>query len=153
MRARTRCCGHQERIGERLARDREAMGAVLGAPFEACEQVAGHVSSQSLVRYRTNDYSVPVAYGHRQVSVVARHLVASSSRGLHSNRAHLRPAQADRGDHSRPQESPLRIRVALRPNEALRASRHLAARRCAGHVHSVAGGSCCSPPAMALVFG
>ena len=35
----------------------------------ACEQVTGQVSSQSLVRYRTNDYSVPVAYGHRQVWV------------------------------------------------------------------------------------
>ena len=52
-----------------LARDREAMGAVPGAPFEACEQVSGQVSSQSLVRYRTNDYSVPVAYGHRSVWV------------------------------------------------------------------------------------
>ena len=61
--------GHQESIGQRLARDREAMGAVPGAPFEACEQVAGQVSSQSLVRYRTNDYSAPVAYGHRQVWV------------------------------------------------------------------------------------
>ena len=45
------------------------MGAVPGAPFEACEQVSGQVSSQSLVRYRTNDYSVPVAYGHRSVWV------------------------------------------------------------------------------------
>ena len=61
--------GHQETIGERLARDREAMEAVPGASFEACEQVTGQVSSQSLVRYRTNDYSVPVAYGHRSVWV------------------------------------------------------------------------------------
>ena len=45
------------------------MGGVPGASFEACEQVTGQVSSQSLVRYRTNDYSVPVAYGHRQVWV------------------------------------------------------------------------------------
>ena len=27
------------------------------------------MSSLSLVRYRTNDYSVPVAYGHRDVLV------------------------------------------------------------------------------------
>jgi hypothetical protein len=27
------------------------------------------VSSLSLVRYRTNDYSVPLAYGHRDVLV------------------------------------------------------------------------------------
>ena len=39
------------------------------APFEACAQAPGQVSSQSLVRYETNDYSVPVAYGHRDVWV------------------------------------------------------------------------------------
>ena len=27
------------------------------------------MSSQALVRYKTNDYSVPVAYGHRDVWV------------------------------------------------------------------------------------
>ncbi|MCZ2499898.1 IS21 family transposase, partial [Xylophilus sp. Kf1] len=37
------------------------------APFEACDQATGRVSSQALVRYKTNDYSVPVAYGHRDV--------------------------------------------------------------------------------------
>ena len=37
------------------------------APFDACDQASGRVSSQSLVRYKTNDYSVPVAYGHRDV--------------------------------------------------------------------------------------
>ena len=31
--------------------------------------MAGRVSSLSLVRYRTSDYSVPVAYGHRDVIV------------------------------------------------------------------------------------
>jgi hypothetical protein len=39
------------------------------APYEACEKVSTRVSSLSLVRYRTNDYSVPTAYGHRQVLV------------------------------------------------------------------------------------
>ena len=37
------------------------------APFDACDQATGRVNSQALVRYRTNDYSVPVAYGHRDV--------------------------------------------------------------------------------------
>ena len=37
------------------------------APYEACEKVSTRVSSLSLVRYRTNDYSVPTEYGHRQV--------------------------------------------------------------------------------------
>ena len=39
------------------------------APFDACDQATGRVSSQALVRYKTNDYSVPVAYGHRDVWV------------------------------------------------------------------------------------
>ena len=37
------------------------------APFDACDRQGTRVSSLSLVRYRTNDYSVPVAYGHREV--------------------------------------------------------------------------------------
>ena len=37
------------------------------APFDACDQATGRASSQSLVHYKTNDYSVPVAYGHRDV--------------------------------------------------------------------------------------
>jgi hypothetical protein len=40
-------------------------------PFDACEQTTGRVSSQALVRYKTNDYSVPVAYGHRDVWIGA----------------------------------------------------------------------------------
>ena len=38
-------------------------------PYEACEKKAARVSSLSLVRYRGNDYSVPTAYGHREVLV------------------------------------------------------------------------------------
>ena len=34
---------------------------------DACDRQGTRVSSLSLVRYRTNDYSVPVAYGHREV--------------------------------------------------------------------------------------
>ena len=37
------------------------------APFEACHLRSGQVTSTSVVRYRSNDYSVPVAYGHREV--------------------------------------------------------------------------------------
>jgi hypothetical protein len=55
--------GHKETIGERLQRDLAAMRPLPVAPFEA----GGRVSSQSLVRYDTNDYSVPVAYGHQDV--------------------------------------------------------------------------------------
>jgi transposase len=59
--------GHQETIGERLQRDLAAMMPLPPAPFEACDQATGRVSSQALVRYKTNDYSVPVVYGHRDV--------------------------------------------------------------------------------------
>jgi hypothetical protein len=39
------------------------------APYEPCEKVTARVNSLALVRYRTNDYSVPTAYGYRQVLV------------------------------------------------------------------------------------
>ncbi len=59
--------GHNETIGERLQRDLEAMATLPATSFEACDQTSGRVSSLALVRYKTNDYSVPVAYGHRDV--------------------------------------------------------------------------------------
>ena len=59
--------GHAESIGQRMERDLEALLPLPAAPFDACDKQTGRVSSQSLVRYRTNDYSAPVAYGHRDV--------------------------------------------------------------------------------------
>ena len=73
-----RCClermdarlrGHTETIGQRMERDLDTLLPLPGAPYDACDNQAGRVSSLSLVRYRTNDYSVPVAYGHRDVIV------------------------------------------------------------------------------------
>ncbi len=61
--------GHKETIGERLERDRQVLLALPQAPYDACDKWSTRVSSLSLVRYRTNDYSVPVAYGHRDVLV------------------------------------------------------------------------------------
>jgi transposase len=61
--------GHAETIGERFERDHAAMLPLPVAPYEACEKIAGRVSSLSLVRYRSNDYSVPTQYGHHQVWV------------------------------------------------------------------------------------
>jgi transposase len=49
-------------IGERLADDLAVMQALPAAPFEACDLQSGQVTSTSMVRYRGNDYSVPVAY-------------------------------------------------------------------------------------------
>jgi hypothetical protein len=61
--------GHTETIGERFERDRAALLPLPATPYEACEKISARVSSLSLVRYRTNDYSVPTEYGHRQVWV------------------------------------------------------------------------------------
>ena len=59
--------GHKVSIGERLEADLAAMQRLPVAPFEACDLQSGQVTSTSMVRYRGNDYSVPVAYGHREV--------------------------------------------------------------------------------------
>ena len=61
--------GHTETIGHRMERDLDALLPLPEVPYDACEKQAGRVSSLSLVRYKTNDYSVPVAYGHRDVLV------------------------------------------------------------------------------------
>ena len=59
--------GHDETIGARLVRDRGSLLPLPPAPYDACEKKAARVNSLSLVRYRGNDYSVPTAYGHREV--------------------------------------------------------------------------------------
>ncbi len=73
-----RCClermdarlrGHAETIGQRMERGLEALLSLPASPYDACDKRSGRVNSLSLVRYRTNDYSVPVAYGHRDVLV------------------------------------------------------------------------------------
>src|SRR5664280_909943 len=61
--------GHQETIGERFERDRAALLPLPASEYEACEKRVMRVSSMSLVRYRTNDYSVPTEYGYRDVLV------------------------------------------------------------------------------------
>lgn len=63
--------GHPETIAERFDRDREKLLPLPPAPLEACEKRTTRASSQALVRYETNDYSVPTQYGHRQVLLKA----------------------------------------------------------------------------------
>ena len=57
--------GHTETIGQRMERDLDSLLSLPYTPYDACDKQAGRVTSLSLVRYRTNDYSVPMAYGHR----------------------------------------------------------------------------------------
>jgi hypothetical protein len=61
--------GHTLTIGERLDQEREALLELPLTPYDASNKQAGRVSSLSLVRYQGNDYSAPVAYGHRAVLV------------------------------------------------------------------------------------
>ena len=61
--------GYSETIGQRMERDLDALLPLAPVAYDACERQAGRVSSLSLVRYKTNDYSVPVACGHRDVLV------------------------------------------------------------------------------------
>lgn len=63
--------GEGETIGERLQRDLAEMRSLPASPFDACDQDTGRVSSQSLVRCKTNDYSVPVAFAHQDVWIRA----------------------------------------------------------------------------------
>jgi len=63
--------GHQHSIGERFEKDKARLLPLPAARYEACDKHSTRVTSMSLVRYRTNDYSVPVAWGHRQVLVKA----------------------------------------------------------------------------------
>jgi transposase len=61
--------GHQQTIGERFEKDKEMLLPLPAAPYEACDKRSTRVTSMALVRYRANDYSVPVEWGHREVLV------------------------------------------------------------------------------------
>jgi transposase len=63
--------GQPQTIGERFEKDKEVLLPLPAAPYEACDRQSTRVTSMSLVRYKTNDYSVPVEWGHREVLVKA----------------------------------------------------------------------------------
>jgi hypothetical protein len=54
-----------------LLEDQAAFLPLPKQPFEARRIVPASADSQSLVRFDTNDYSVPVKYAHRKLIVVA----------------------------------------------------------------------------------
>jgi transposase len=56
---------------ELLQREQAALLPLPAARFEAVRMVATRANSLSLVRFDTNDYSVPTAYAHRRVTVLA----------------------------------------------------------------------------------
>ena len=93
---------HTETIGERFARDRDALLPLPPVPYEACDTRTTRVTSLSLVRYRCNDYSVPTAYGHRvphgRVDRVVEHreLAEDLLRLLHAGKRGILVAEDDR---------------------------------------------------------
>ncbi len=69
QRRQQRLRGHEQTIGERFEQDRLALLPLPTTAYEACHKQTARVSSLALVRYRRNDYSVPVCWGHREVLV------------------------------------------------------------------------------------
>ncbi len=61
--------GHKASINTRMKEDIANFMDLPAVPFDPCHIVPGRVSSMSLVRYRTNDYSVPTIFGHQQVII------------------------------------------------------------------------------------
>ena len=61
--------GHQLRKFELLREDQAAFLPLPAVPYEACRIKSTCSTSQSLVRFELNDYSVPVAYAHSPVVV------------------------------------------------------------------------------------
>jgi len=61
--------GKPESKAERLRRDRAAMLPLPGESFEVRRIAQTRANSLSLVRFDTNDYSVPVAWAHHELTV------------------------------------------------------------------------------------
>ncbi|MBU6373920.1 MAG: IS21 family transposase [Alphaproteobacteria bacterium] len=61
--------GAKETIGARMAADQAAFRSIPAGLFEPCDKRPGRVSSTSVVRYRSNDYSVPTRFAHCEVMV------------------------------------------------------------------------------------
>jgi hypothetical protein len=61
----------KEMIKERFEKDKEKLLSLPPFFYDACDKLSTWVSSMSLVRNKTNNYSVPVAYDHHEVQVRA----------------------------------------------------------------------------------
>ena len=51
-----------------LVEDQAAFLPLPAAPLDACRKVATHANSLSLVRFESNDYSVPMCWGHHPIT-------------------------------------------------------------------------------------
>ena len=86
--------GRDGSIGDRLKVDQAAFQDLPATPFEACHKRPGRVTSQALVRYKNTDYSVPVAYAHRDVLVKAYVDEVAISSGVDEIARHRRSYKA-----------------------------------------------------------
>ncbi len=59
--------GQSDTITQSLVSDRSALMPFPVMPYDASYKQSSRISSQALVRYRTNYYSVPTQYGHQAV--------------------------------------------------------------------------------------
>ena len=70
---------HKASIGERLQADLAAMRDLPAAAFKAYDLQSGRITSPLMVRDRSTEGEVPVAYGHRAVWIKGFACLASSS--------------------------------------------------------------------------
>lgn len=63
--------GKEKSIGALLKEERPSFLPLPPAPFETCRVESRRVSSLSLVRFKNSNYSVPVKYAYREVTVKA----------------------------------------------------------------------------------
>ena len=63
--------GKDKNVGAMLKEEKLSLFPLPGYPFDPCKRSEGRVDRFSTVRYDTNNYSVPIAYCGRQVSVKA----------------------------------------------------------------------------------
>ncbi len=64
-----RLWGHKQTKRQLLVEDQAAFRALPEVPFAACRMLGTIANSEALVRFDTNDYSVPVEYAHHPVAV------------------------------------------------------------------------------------
>ena len=66
-----KAAGSEKTIGELLQEERAYFLPLPAQEFEACRRESRRISSLSLVKFKNNNYSVPVAYAYRDVLVKA----------------------------------------------------------------------------------
>jgi transposase len=68
-----------------LAEDQAAFLPLPAVPFDACQKVPTHANREALVRFDTNDYSVPTPFAHHRVLIkgyVDRVEISHEGRGI-----------------------------------------------------------------------